>query len=201
MKSRARAPRWMLLAPLLLCGAGGHAAAPAWQAEAVAIADRFQAELQGRLQQAMAAGGPVEAVRVCQVEAPAIASRLSRETGWQVKRIGTRVRNPLTGLADEWERAELGSLAARLARGESLPSVSTETTTEQGSEQRLLRAIPVGPLCLACRGDVAAQPTGLRAALQQAYPHDAATGYRAGELRGAFALRRIVSTPSDAGSR
>jgi hypothetical protein len=27
----------------------------------------------------------------------AIASRLSRESGWQVKRVGTRVRNPLTG--------------------------------------------------------------------------------------------------------
>jgi len=182
---------WLLLAPAMLPGAAGMAAAPEWQAEAAAIADRFQLELQGRLQQAMATGGPVEAIRVCQSEAPAIASRISRETGWQVRRIGTRVRNPLTGLPDEWERGQLGALAARLAGGEALPAVSAESTTEQGREQRFLRAIPVGPLCLACHGDAASQPAALRDALQRGYPHDAATGYQLGELRGAFALRRV----------
>ena len=87
-----RAPRWLVIGFGLLPGMLVVAADSPWRVEAAGIADRFQAELQGRLQQAMAAGGPVEAVRVCQVEAPAIASRLSRETGWQVRRIGTRVR-------------------------------------------------------------------------------------------------------------
>jgi Protein of unknown function (DUF3365) len=175
-----------LLATVLATAAGSG-----WQAEAAAIADRFQAELQGRLQQAMAAGGPVEAVRVCQVEAPAIAARLSRETGWQVRRIGTRVRNPLTGLPDAWERDQLVQLAARLAPGGELPSTGSQSVTEQGMEQRYLRAIAVGPLCLTCHGETASQPQALREALQRAYPQDAATGYRLGELRGAFAVRRV----------
>jgi Protein of unknown function (DUF3365) len=194
MMRALRVPRWLVVGfgllpvmpvmPVLAADSG-------WQAEAAGIADRFQAELQGRLQQAMAAGGPVEAIRVCQAEAPAIASRLSRETGWQVRRIGTRVRNPLTGLPDAWEQERLPRLATRLALGEALPSMNNQRITAQGVEQRYLRAIPVGPLCLACHGEASAQPEALRAALQQAYPHDAATGYRQGELRGAFALRRV----------
>ncbi|MBK9252863.1 MAG: DUF3365 domain-containing protein [Proteobacteria bacterium] len=186
-----RAPRWLVIGFGLLPGMLVVAADSPWQVEAAGIADRFQAELQGRLQQAMAAGGPVEAVRVCQVEAPAIASRLSRETGWQVRRIGTRVRNPLTGVPDEWERDQLPQLAARLAQGGEMPNASSQTITEQGVEQRYLRAIVVGPLCLSCHGDTSAQSEALRAALQQGYPHDAATGYRQGQLRGAFALRRV----------
>ena len=186
-----RAPRWLVIGFGLLPGMLVVAADSPWQVEAAGIADRFQAELQGRLQQAMAAGGPVEAVRVCQVEAPAIASRLSRETGWQVRRIGTRVRNPLTGVPDEWERDQLPQLAARLAQGGEVPNASSQSITQQGVEQRYLRAIAVGPLCLTCHGEPAAQPKALREALQKAYPQDAATGYRQGELRGAFSIRRV----------
>ncbi|MCC6632355.1 MAG: DUF3365 domain-containing protein [Gammaproteobacteria bacterium] len=186
-----RASRWLVIGFGLLPGMLVVAADSPWQAEAAGIADRFQAELQGRLQQAMAAGGPVEAVRVCQVEAPAIASRLSRETGWQVRRIGTRVRNPLTGVPDEWERDQLPQLAARLAQGGEVPNASSQSITQQGVEQRYLRAIAVGPLCLTCHGEPAAQPKALREALQKAYPQDAATGYRQGELRGAFSIRRV----------
>lgn len=191
MTRGTRGSRWWVGGGALLAAAFATAAGPGWQSEAAAIADRFQSELQGRLQQAMAAGGPVEAVRVCQVEAPAIASRLSRETGWQVRRIGTRVRNPLTGVPDAWEATQLPELAARLAQGGEVPSTSSQSITQQGTEQRYLRAIAVGPLCLACHGEPAAQSQALREALQKAYPHDAATGYRQGELRGAFAIRRV----------
>jgi hypothetical protein len=52
--------------------------------------------------------------------------------------------------------------------------------------------LATAPLCLVCHGDAAAQPPELRARLHELYPADAATGYRAGELRGAFTLRRTV---------
>ena len=167
---------------------------PDWADAPARLADRFQAELQASLQKAMAAGGPVAAVAVCKDEAPSIASRLSRESGWQVRRVGTRVRNPYSGAPDAWEQTQLDLMQQRLQRGEAsaLSAVSETVDEPQGRAQRYLRPIVTGPVCLVCHGSVSAQPAELRAVLQREYPHDAATGYQAGELRGAFSLRRQV---------
>jgi hypothetical protein len=179
---------------LMLCGG----VCPAWSAEPAAQADalatRFQAELQSRLQAAMAAGGPAGAIGVCRDEAPAIASRLSRESGWQVRRVGTRVRNPLTGSPDAWEQAQLAQMQRRLAAGEKPEALGIFTTVDEpdGPALRYLKPIVLGPLCLACHGPDAMQSAELRTALQRDYPHDAATGYAVGELRGAFSLRQKV---------
>jgi hypothetical protein len=161
--------------------------------EAEALANRFQSELQGRMQAAMASGGPVEAIAVCKNEAPGIASRLSRESGWQVKRVGTRVRNPLTGSPDAWEQQQLAEMQRRLGSGESLQEVTVFVTVEEphGRALRYLKPILMGPICTTCHGAKEVQPEALMAALQREYPHDAATGYVLGELRGAFSLRRM----------
>lgn len=163
--------------------------------QAAGIANRFGAELMGKLQAAMAQGGPVAAVEICQVEAPAIASRLSRETGWHVHRVGTRVRNPHTGQPDAWEQFALQELDRRVRAGEQPEQLVIATTVKepQGDAHRYMRAIVTGPLCLACHGATEQQSPELRAALGKAYPHDAATGYAPGELRGAFSLRRPVA--------
>lgn len=167
---------------------------PPAAAEAHAITSRFQQELGGKLKAAMAEGGPVNAVRVCKDEAPAIAARLSRETGWQVRRIGTRVRNPQSGLPDAWEQSQLADFQQRLNAGDKPNALSRFSTVDEpaGKFQRLITAIPVAPMCLACHGDASAQPEALRAALQADYPHDTATGYTVGELRGAFSLKRAA---------
>jgi hypothetical protein len=179
---------------LAALGAGAGAAEPpaAVVNEAAAIATRLQTELTAKLQAAMAGGGPVAAIEVCQVEAPAIASRLSRETGWQVRRVGTRVRNPYTGSPDAWEQLALQELERRLRAGDRPETLVIAATVKEprGDTTRYLRAIVTAPQCLVCHGSPAQQPAELRAALRKAYPHDAATGYAAGELRGAFSLRR-----------
>lgn len=169
---------------------GESAAAPA--AEAAAVAGRFQQELAAKLQAAMAAGGPVDAVSVCHEAAPAIAARLSRDSGWNVRRVGTRVRNQDSGRPDGWEQAQLDGFARRHAAGEPLDQLSSYAEVREAgvASQRYMKAIVAGPQCLACHGDPASQPPELRSRLRQLYPQDAATGYRAGELRGAFTLRR-----------
>ncbi|MCL4791057.1 MAG: DUF3365 domain-containing protein [Gammaproteobacteria bacterium] len=161
-------------------------------AQAAALAARFQQELAGKLQAAMQAGGPVEAIAVCRDEAPAIASRLSRQSGWQLKRVGTRVRNPLTGLPDAWEQRQLVQFEQRLAAGEAAGGIDRLELVDSpdGKTVRYMKAIVMAPPCLVCHGAEATQPAALRAALEQDYPHDAATGYALGELRGAFSLQR-----------
>ncbi len=162
------------------------------QAEAEALVARFQSRLQARLLAAMGAGDPAEAVKVCRDDAPGIASLLSRESGWQVRRVGTRVRNPLTGRPDTWEQSRLAEFARRIESGESPESLSVWAVVDEpsGRTMRYMKPIMTGPLCLTCHGEVAAQSATLRAALLREYPHDAATGYAVGELRGAFSLQR-----------
>lgn len=181
----AQAP-WLLLALAAVC-----AAAESADREPAAVAQTVLSELSGALQTQLAAGGPVEAVNVCTDIAPALVGRLSRETGWRVSRVGTRVRNPLLGLPDPWEAEVLSEFAARAAAGESLAGMSLEEVVEEpsGSYRRYMRAIPVQAACLACHGPAEAIPEGVRAALAERYPHDRATGYAEGELRGAISIK------------
>ncbi|MFN7177274.1 MAG: DUF3365 domain-containing protein, partial [Thermaurantiacus sp.] len=53
---------------------------------------------------------------------------------------------------------------------------------------RYMRAIPTAPQCLACHGPEEAIAPAVRAAIAERYPDDRATGFRAGELRGAFSI-------------
>jgi hypothetical protein len=45
-----------------------------------------------------------------------------------------------------------------------------------------------GTLCLACHGQVSSLDPAVRAVLAERYPADRATGYRAGDLRGAVSV-------------
>lgn len=193
MSLTRKTTRAILTAAALAAGVA-HATddTPPAQREAQALVDRFHQELSGKLTTALAEGGPLRAIDVCKIEAPAIASRLSRESGWQVKRIGTRVRNPFAGLPDAWEQQQLADFAGRLAAGEPPPAVAVYAEVDEaaGRMQRYMRAIPVAPQCLVCHGERDAQPGELQAALAREYPQDRALGYQPGELRGAFSLRR-----------
>lgn len=169
-----------------------RAADPADLAQAAARADRLQSELAARLQSAIAAAGPVGAIDTCRREAPAIAAELSTD-GWRVRRVGTRVRNPATGRPDAWEREGLEQFAQRLRAGEppaQMTRVAVLDAADGSARLRWMRPIVTGPLCLTCHGPAEAQPAALRAALRKSYPEDEASGYAAGELRGAFSVSR-----------
>ncbi len=148
------------------------------------------------LNAALASGGPVAAVEVCQTKAPALtAEKLpNRSPVTAVKRTSLRLRNPANA-PDDAERAALDRVAAAVAKGEPPPAVLVQriqTSDTAKPEWRVYKPIVAQPACLVCHGDPAAQPPGLRAALQQRYPADAATGYAAGEWRG---LLRLTVTP------
>lgn len=151
-----------------------------------ALADRFQSELMTALQGAIAQNGVAGAVGACTVIAPAVAARLSDESGAVVRRTALRTRNP-AARADAHETAVLQDLtAAPMADGK--PREVSGWVQGDGSETfRYLRAIPTGPLCLSCHGTKIAPDVA--AAIASAYPDDKATGFVAGELRGAFSIQ------------
>ena len=57
-------------------------------------AQEFMQTLKQELQAAMQEGGPVNAVSVCNLTAPAIASTYSIRNGWDVGRTSLKTRNP-----------------------------------------------------------------------------------------------------------
>ena len=51
-----------------------------------------------------------------------------------------------------------------------------------------MKAIPTGEVCLKCHGSNVAPD--VKAAIGELYPEDQATGFKAGELRGAFSVSK-----------
>lgn len=151
----------------------------------------FMHELGSAFKKEMAAGGPVGTVNVCSKVAPSIAGRISRQKGWRVTRVGTRVRNPLLGMPDAWEQKVLADFQRRAAKGESLDRMSfSEVVTEpDGKYFRYMKAIGIKPMCLACHGPENKIAPAVRKILNERYPHDKATGYKVGDLRGAISIK------------
>ncbi|MGM0562933.1 MAG: Tll0287-like domain-containing protein [Pseudomonadota bacterium] len=153
------------------------------EAQAQTLVREFVSTLKPALKGAMQEGGPVHAIDVCAVKAPDIASTLSAQTGWEVSRVSLKTRNP-EAKPDEWERKQLKAFEQRQKSGESAESISTQLKTE--SEFRYMQAQGTGGLCLTCHGENVAPE--VQAKLDELYPKDRATGYQAGDIRGAISL-------------
>lgn len=161
-------------------------------AEARATAGKLVSQVGGALQKEMAAGGPVAAIGVCSQVAPEIAGALSRETGTRVTRVSLKTRNPMIGTPDAWEQAALADFDRRASAGEAPDGLErAEVVDEPGGRVfRYLKAIPVKPVCLACHGAQDAIAPAVRDKLRETYPHDRATGYALGQIRGAVSIKK-----------
>lgn len=167
------------------------------QAAAEKASLAFLMELKGELTRQLKTGQPQAAVAVCNRVAPEIANRISSEHGWKVTRVGTRVRNSMLGMPDAWEQTVLKRFQKRAAKGEQYATMSyAEVVTEPGGRYfRFMKAIGVKPVCLMCHGSKDQIPAAIYQMLKKNYPHDRATGYRAGDLRGAVSIKQPMNMP------
>lgn len=149
----------------------------------------FMKSLKGALQTAMKGGGPVNAIAVCQEQAPAIAADLSTERGASVGRTSLKPRNPANA-PDAWERAVLEKFEARKASGEDPATLEHSEVVEQGGKRvfRYMKAIPTAPVCLNCHGEKLDPAVADK--IRELYPRDQATGFSIGDIRGAFTIIR-----------
>jgi hypothetical protein len=153
-----------------------------------ALVGRFAGELMTALQDAIESGGPAAAIRVCGQQAPEIAATLSRQSGAHVSRVSSRFRNPQNA-PDAWQLEALGQLRDMMPQTPAFPDPTAlpdhfELDSRGGA--RYLKAIAIAPLCLTCHGETIAAEVADQ--LDEDYPFDRATGYRLGELRGAFSV-------------
>jgi len=157
-----------------------------------ATVKEFMQTLKQELQAGMQDGGPVNAISVCNLSAPAIANTYSVRNGWDVGRTSLKTRNPANE-PDAWERSVLESFEERKRAGEDPKKMEHyEVVRQDGGDQlRYMKAIPTAQICLACHGEHVDSITRTR--LEKLYPDDRALGYKAGDIRGAFS----VSQPLD----
>jgi hypothetical protein len=161
---------------------------------------RLIGELKGRLTAALTEAlrdGPVAAIAVCRIEAPAIATGLSAN-GATVGRATRKPRNP-ANLAAGWQAEALADFERRVADGSPLDGASWSRTLPDG-RTAYAEPLVVQPLCVTCHGPVDAMPATLRETLAAQYPEDHATGYAVGDLRG-IAWAELPARAGDPHSR
>lgn len=157
------------------------------QARSIAIS--FGNVLKNELQTAMQSGGPVTAVAACNIKAPAIARNTSATTGWDVGRTSLKLRN-VANRPDDWELKVLRQFEARMAQGQDPQMLEFSEIVRVGGKPtfRYMKAIPTQELCLNCHGtDIKPE---VKNAIKGLYPADQATGFKVGDLRGAFTLSK-----------
>lgn len=135
-----------------------------------AIAAEFKGELLTTLKSAIAEGGPVNGIEVCNTAAGPLADTVAQRHGVMLGRIGTRTRSPANE-PKPWQ-------AQLLAAVEKDPQPQL---FEIDNRQLYAEPLFIQEPCLACHGEPSAE---VKAELDKYYPNDKATGYALGDLRG-----------------
>ncbi|MEW8350145.1 MAG: DUF3365 domain-containing protein, partial [Candidatus Thiodiazotropha taylori] len=106
-----------------------------------------------------------------------------------VGRTSLKLRNP-ENRADAWETAVLNEFESRKINGEDpMKMIKAEVVEENGRKVfRMMKAIPTAEVCTKCHGAELAEPVSTK--LKELYPADEARGYKPGDLRGAFTLKK-----------
>ncbi len=167
------------------------------QQAAEQVTQQFVKQLGSHLQTEMKTNGPVSAIKVCKDVAPEIASQLSIENGWRVSRVTTKVRNPLLGMPDQWERTTLADFEAQAAKGEEYSTMNKTAVVDEDGQFyfRYMKPLVIAPVCLSCHGSDDQIPAAVKTELEKAYPFDRATGYKVSELRGAVSIKQPMAIP------
>lgn len=180
-----------VLAAALLGAVPASAQEPAWTPEARKVATSVPPKLLAVLTAEIEKGGPAGAIAVCRDVAPTLAKAASDESGWNVRRVSLRNRNP-KAVPDAWERAALEDFDRRAAAGEAPATLEKAELVQNDGRavRRYLRALPTQQLCLGCHGPVEQMQPAVVERLRAVYPDDRATGYQPGQIRGAMTLRQ-----------
>jgi hypothetical protein len=176
----------------LVSAACALAADEPWIAQARTVAVSVPPRLLQVLTDTIAKSSAADAVSVCQDIAPKLAKAASEQSGWQVRRVSLRNRNP-KAVPDAWERETLEDFDRRAAAGEApagLERFSIEVVDGKPL-QRYMRALPTQGLCLSCHGATEQLAPGVAERLKALYPDDRAVGYGLGQVRGAMTLKRV----------
>jgi hypothetical protein len=133
--------------------------------------------------------GSAAALEACAVDAPQIAAEVDADERFRVGRTALKLRNP-ANVAPGWVRDWLVQHGDRPAK--KADALSTVVEVDGFATARVLKPLAVGGPCLNCHGAQESLAEEVKVALAARYPADEATGYKAGDLRGAIWAEAVV---------
>ena len=152
------------------------------------VSNRLAEKVRGLLLQEIEKGGFSSAVRVCSETAQEISKKFATQTGYYIRRVSLKYRNPRNA-PDDYERRKLEEFD-RLNREKKLSNEYVEVVNEQGVEYlRYMRPLVAAPLCMNCHGPKENIPPEVKVIVAEKYPEDRATGFLVGDLRGAISVK------------
>lgn len=179
------------LAALAVLSAGASADDAKLLEEARGIATKMPPKLLEVLDAEVKKVGHAEAMSVCREKAPQMAKNLSEQTGWGIRRVSLKNRNP-KAVPDAWEKSVLEDFDRRAASGEKPTGLEKGEVVAEGDKKfyRYMKALPTQDLCLSCHGTAERLGSGVAEKLKELYPDDKAVGYGPAEIRGAITLKK-----------
>lgn len=143
--------------------------------------------LQQLLGEELKRGGFEGAAKACSESAQMVTQEFAHERELDIRRVSLKYRNP-KDQPDDYEAARLKEWEAAVKAGKPVAE-RFETVTENGRRfLRYMKPITVQGMCLSCHGPREKLAPEVREVLDASYPRDKATGYQAGDLRGAFTV-------------
>lgn len=161
--------------------------------EARQVAGSMPPKLLNKLQEQIQTAGAEGAIPVCKDMAPQMAKELGTQTGWSIRRVSLKNRNP-KAVPDAWERAVLEEFEKRTANGEKPTGLEKSEVVADGDKKiyRYMKALPTQDLCLQCHGTDDRISPAVRDVLKKHYPDDKAVGYGPAEIRGAITIKKAL---------
>ena len=139
------------------------------------------------LKKEMKANGPIAAATFCTTKAYTLTEDVDKSYGEDisVKRISLQERNP-ANIAKGSEKEILEAMQSLSHNNVKMPEYFIERVNKD--TYKYYRPLSINKkVCLKCHGNVTKNPK-LANYLQKTYPHDKATGYKMGDLRGAVVV-------------
>lgn len=183
----------------LLAATLAMTALSAWADDAALIAETKKTalgippKLLQMVQEEIDKGSYQGAIAACSEKAPKMAAAASQSTGWEIRRVSLKNRNP-KATPDDWERAVLEDFDRRRAAGENPAMMEKAEIVSEGDKRtlRYMKALPTQGLCLNCHGTEEKLKPEVKARLTELYPADKAVGYSEGQIRGALTVKRAL---------
>ena len=136
--------------------------------------------------------GPVNAIEVCRIKAPAMAKSASEKNGWNIKRVSLKNRNP-ESKADKWETKTIKIFEKELAANTDAIMEKGEIVIVNKKQYfRYAKGLKTAKECLLCHVNNDNITAEVKEKLKEKYPKDSATGYGINQVRGIVSVIRPI---------
>jgi len=155
----------------------------AYTAKGNEISQKAFKALSSELMAQMKAGGPVQAVSFCNINALPLTATVAEENGVHIKRTSDKIRNK-ANKATPRELEVIISYKAKFDLGKELQPV----VEKREGQVHYYAPIKVMTACLNCHGTSEQISKPADSILSLKYPKDMAVNYKEGELRGIWSI-------------